>query len=240
MALVLHNISHGPLGQFDSLDANVSSYLGGEAVVFSSVSTTGSDEAAADVKNDGYDAPKNTRPAVTFAGGSAGNGPPVFLSDDGIAHYGTLFGAVVGGTVGQQANGPNSYTGAVLGPSTALGSGKVTLWDKPGLYGVTLDAVDQTFMVPTNTQLSINTVISWNTSGKLTPLNGLNNGITMVSNSAPSAGSLGYLVEFATTGSSVTTQQTMVAALNSPSGDVTSVQALSFYQMVLWFVGASA
>ena len=35
----------------------------------------------------------------------------------------------------------NNTNGTVLGPHTAAGSGKVTLWDKPGLYGVTLDAV---------------------------------------------------------------------------------------------------
>ena len=58
--------------------------------------------------------------------------------------YGTLFGAVVGGTVGQQVNGPTTFTGAILGPHTSTGSGKTTCWDKPGLYAVSLDAVDTT------------------------------------------------------------------------------------------------
>ena len=129
------------------------------------------------------------RPAVTRLWGyggylSDGYARPIMLADEGIIGYGTLFGAVVGGTVGQQVNGPTTYTGAVLGPHTATGSGKVTCWDKPGLYAVSLDAVDTTASVgfqPTNTTLTVGAcLISFTvstglgTGGLLTPFNGAN------------------------------------------------------------------
>ena len=53
-----------------------------------------------------------------------------------------MFGTVIGATVGKGTGfGANSTGGVVVvGPSTLRGSGKVTLWTKPGLYGVTADA----------------------------------------------------------------------------------------------------
>jgi len=56
--------------------------------------------------------------------------------------YGTMFGQVIGATVGQ-GTGVGGMPGVgtvVIGPSTIRGSGKATLWTKPGLYGVTSDA----------------------------------------------------------------------------------------------------
>ena len=168
MSLKLLQPGTQPLGQFDVRDAELTSFKGGEVCAFASVPTNtqpgvtapGLDQAAYDVF-DGYvqiSAGVYTRPAVSKSWGTAPAGGvtfptvaslaaatrPVFLADDGILGYGTLFGAIVGGTVGQQVNGPNSYTGAILGPHTATGSGKMTLWDKPGLYAVSLDAVDTT------------------------------------------------------------------------------------------------
>jgi hypothetical protein len=171
MALKLLQPGLNPLGQFDGLDSDVLTMKGGEVVSFASVTTSGQpgvftpgiDDGAFDVF-DGYINSAGTfkRPAVTRLFQTSGTvGPfattrPLMLSDDGIAGYGTLFGAVVGGAVGQQINNPSvfTYTGALLGPHTATGSGKVTCWDKPGLYGVSLDAVDTTAvtgLVPGNT-----------------------------------------------------------------------------------------
>jgi len=56
--------------------------------------------------------------------------------NDGTTGYGTLFGSLIGHPIGL------STTGAAIGPHTASGSGKVTAWDKPGLYAVSLDACD--------------------------------------------------------------------------------------------------
>ena len=109
MALILKNTLDRPLGQFDLLDATYKAGVrGGELMTWVSVTDLaggGTDEASADVNEDGY-AYNKTRPAVTFAGATS---VPLFLSDDGGLSgpgYGTLLGAVVGGQVGQQANGP--------------------------------------------------------------------------------------------------------------------------------------
>jgi hypothetical protein len=152
------------------------------------------------------------------------------LSDEGILGYGTLFGAVVGGTVGQQVNGPYSYTGAILGPHTATGSGKTTCWDKPGLYAVSLDACDTsatTGLQPTNSTLNVGTKLAFTATGLLTP----NNSPQQVSLSPV----VGYLVEFNTNQSLVTTPNYLVAALNSPSGNVSSVGPRAFQFATLYF-----
>lgn len=194
-----------PLGQFDALDAQTTAVLGGEVAGFTYVSiAAGTDEAAADVENDGYVAAQNTRPAatVTLVAGMR----PLFLVDEGTSGYGTLFGEVVGGTTGQQVIG-----GAVLGPHTATGSGKWTLWDKPGLYAVTLDAVDTTLnsgLVPTNPALVGGDALYATAAGLLTPAVG----------SAFEAVVVGRFVEFAPNGSLVTTPASLTQALNSPTG----------------------
>jgi hypothetical protein len=226
------------------------------------VTTSGLDQAAYDVF-DGYvqtGAGVYTRPAVSknwlltnsalpvvqyplvpaaanASNGFAGATRPFFLADDGILGYGTLFGAVVGGTVGQQVNGPNSYTGAVLGPHTATGSGKVTLWDKPGLYAVSLDAVDG-YLSPSNLSLVVGTPLSFTAGssstisggGLLTPANLANFGAP-TTGAGPIGGAVAganpvvaTFIEFNTNGSLVTTPNYLVAALNSPSGNVSSVQ----------------
>ena len=232
MALVLHNEGFQPLGQFDGYDSNYLSVKGGEVMTWVAIPLTQSDLAAADVVNDGYTGNPATRPAVTFA--SASTSAPLFLSDDGTSHYGTLFGAVVGGVTGKQSNGPNSYTGAVLGPHTATGSGKITIWDKPGVYGVTLDACDSSSvgLVPTNSACTVGTKLSFTSAGLLTPAAG--------ANAVSSSVVVGRLIEFETNGSLVTTPQNLVAALNSPSGSVSSLAPLTFYQAVFNFYGMDA
>lgn len=244
MSLKLLQPGTQPLGQFDGYDADFLTVKGGEIATFGSVLTfgqpgvtqSGFDKAAYDAF-DGYVNPSSVakRPVVThtFGGGSqlsgvSGTSRPLMLTDDGILGYGTLFGAVVGGTVGQQVNGPNTYTGAVLGPATQLGSGKITLWDKQGLYAVSLDACDTTAstgLQPTNTTLDVGSAITFSNSGLLTPVTG--------GSGASSAPTVARLVEFATNGSLVTTPNSLVAALNSPAG--TALGPRSFSYAVFWF-----
>lgn len=231
-----------PLGQFDGLDAEVLTFKGGEVCSFTyvqtnaqpGVTTSGLDQAAYDVF-DGYVNASGTfkRPAVSKNWNGTVLNPattrPLFLADDGISGYGTLLGAVVGGTVGQQINGPNSYTGAVLGPHTSTGSGKTTLWDKPGLYAVSLDAVDTEAngLVPTNTALTGGDALFITAGGLLCP--------TGATSKVASSPQVGHFVEFNTNGSLVTTPNYLVAALNSPSGNVSSVQARAFTFATIYF-----
>jgi len=252
MSLKLLQPGCQPLGQFDGYDTDYLTVKGGEVCTFGSVATLGQpgvsqagyDKAAFDAF-DGYVNPSLVakRPVVThtFGAGTTGVLPsvaaqgtsprPLMLTDEGILGYGTLFGAVVGGTVGQQANGPNTYTGAVLGPHTATGSGKITCWEKPGLYAVSLDACDtnaSTGLQPTNTTLDVGTALGFTSAGLLTP-SGSGQDITA------GATKVGRLVEFATNGSLVTTPNSLVAALNSPSGNVSSVGPRSFAFAVFYF-----
>jgi hypothetical protein len=233
MSLKLLQPGTQPLGQFDGLDSQVLSLKGGEVVTLKSVvATSATDKAASDVF-DGYSNPSSVqhRPVVQLA--ADGYARPLMLSDEGILGYGTLFGAVVGGTVGQQSNGPNSYTGAVLGPHTATGSGKVTCWDKPGLYAVSLDACDtasSTGLQPTNTTIDTGSALYYTSAGLLTPnvgasVAGLNNTFPVV----------GRFVAFDTNGSLVSTPNKLVAALNSPSGLVTSVGPGQFAFATFYF-----
>ena len=250
MSLKLLQPGTQPLGQFDGYDADYLTVKGGEVCTLGSVATFGQpgvtaagyDKAAYDAF-DGYVNPSLVakRPVVThtFGSGTTGvlpsvaaqgtNPKPLMLTDDGILGYGTLFGAVVGGTVGQQVNGPLTYTGAVLGPATQTGSGKITGWDKPGLYAVSLDACDtnaSSGLQPTNTTLDVGAALTFTTSGLLTPVSG-GNGF--------GGPTVGRLVEFATNGSLVNTPNTLVAALNSPSGNVSSVGPRSFQFAVFFF-----
>lgn len=256
MSLKLLQPGIQPLGQFDGLDSDVLTLKGGEVVSFTSVTTNsqpgvttaGLDQAAYDAF-DGYVNVSGTfkRPAVTrlwdgthlpsdgyTAVSGVATGRPLFLSDEGITGYGTLFGTVVGGTVGQTVYGPNSTVAAanLLGPHTATGSGKVTCWDKPGLYAVSLDAVDTTSstgLVPTNTStLYSGVALGFTSMGLLTPSGSaqdITHGLVKV----------GHFVEFNTNGSLVTTPNYLVAALNSPSGSVSSVQTRAFTFATVYF-----
>lgn len=213
MALKPLNPHANPYGTFDGLDSEVGSLLGGEVVRLTYVTAVGSgatDKAASD-EFDGYvsNTAKN-RPAVTLAL-SAGK-RPLFLADEGIANYGTLFGVVVGGTAGQ------SVSGTQLGPHTALASGKVTLWDGPGMYAVTLDAVDTnatTGLQKTNTSLAGGDALYATAAGKLTPTVG----------SAFESIVVGRFIEFTTNGSYV----------NTPADLVTGTSG-NFTQAVLRFM----
>lgn len=258
MALKLLQPGVQPLGQFDGYDADYLTVKGGEICTFGSVATPGQpgvtasgfDKAAYDAF-DGYVNPSGPpdnlgprRVVVTHTFGGIGSPGvlnsvavggatlrPLMLTDDGILGYGTLFGAVVGGTVGQQVNGPTTFTGAILGPATQTGSGKITCWEKPGLYAVSLDACDTTVstgLQPTNTSIDVGAALYNTSAGLLTPTQGSG---AYTSNSPV----VGRLVEFATNGSLVTTPNSLVAALNSPSGNVSSVGPRSFAFAVFYF-----
>lgn len=160
MALVLLNNNGTPFGQFDGYDALLSSMLGGEVATLVNYGITGTDKHAKDI-DDGYTVTglNTVRPIVTTTlGGSETGG--FFLTDDGTTNYGTLFGTMVGAQVGQVVTG-----GTALGPSTMSGSGKVTLWMNPGLYGVTTDALDSTLAA--STSVSVGTGLFYTSAGKL-------------------------------------------------------------------------
>lgn len=120
MALLMVQEGLSPAGQYDNLDGY--SPLGGEVYVLYS---KGVDANSFQVVS--------ARPAVT------GDGYAFFLVDDGLTGYGVLFGNTVTKTATGFSSGLDSATR--LGPATQVGSGKLTLWDKPGLYAVTLDAL---------------------------------------------------------------------------------------------------
>lgn len=202
MSLKLLQPGGQPLGQFDGLDTEVLTLKGGEVVTFTSVvATAATDKAAYDSFADGYVAP-NKRTVVTKTIGATSR--PLMLADDGITGYGTLFGTVVGGTVGQVTTG-----GAVLGPHTATGSGKVTCWAAPGLYAVSLDACDtnaSTGLQPTNGSLAPGAALYVTTAGLLTPT---------VGSSAGAGTKCATFVDFENNGSLVTTPNSLVGALES-------------------------
>jgi len=209
MALKLLQPGVQPLGQYDGLDTEFLTLKGGEIVTFTSVvSSSATDKAAKDVF-DGYVDPSTVVKRVAVTRNVATTKRPLMLCDDGIAGYGTLFGSVVGGTVGQQITG-----GVVLGPHTALGSGKVTLWEKPGIYAVSLDACDTAAvdgLQPTNTTLDTGAALTWvpasTSGGQLTPVG-----------STAAAGNtvvVGRFIDFETNNSLVTTPSKLVTALNN-------------------------
>lgn len=219
MALILLQPGTEPLGQFDGLAALISTVKGGEVLTFGTVAASAQGGAADDA--DGYLASGN-RLVLQLATSGAGTGAPVMLCDDGLLHYGTLFGSVVGGTVGQQVNGPNSFTGAQLGPATAVGSGRLTAWDKPGLYGVTLDALDATLQPGAAVNVSPGAALYAQTT-------------TAFLGTTSNGSVCGHFVEFRSNGSLVTTPNRLVSALNSPSSVVGGVLPNSLFMAVIHF-----
>ena len=127
MALKVLQPGLQPAGQFDLKDGTT--LYGGEYVQMAAAS----DYAASDVTNIGpafymETSIRNLAASIRFGG----------LADEGVEGYGTSFGTLIGATVGQGTGfGTLSTTGViVIGPQTSTGSGKVTVWHAPGLYGV--------------------------------------------------------------------------------------------------------
>lgn len=212
MALKLVNQAGNPLGQFDGKDSEVLDLKGGEVVTFGSVSLLAGDKSASD-SLDGY-VNGNTvakRPYVTKT--LASTSRPLMLADEGVTGYGTLFGTVVGGTVGQVAYGPSSTVAAAnkLGPHTATASGKVTCWHQPGVYAVSLDAVDTaaTGLVATNTSLTAGTGLTYTAAGLLT--------VEGAANAVSGAPVVGRFIDFETNGSLVNTPNRLISSLTTTS-----------------------
>jgi hypothetical protein len=170
MALFILNPGIQPLGDFDLLDLDAASILGGEVMTLDKASRldTAIETSAADVK-DGYVCPGPSegdsaayRVVARIADTSTETYKLFYLSDDGKAHYGVTFGTVIGGVGGKT-------TGTNLGPSTVTGSGKVTLWDKSGLYAVSTDALAAD-VIPASldTPLPGEVLYRGETSGRLT------------------------------------------------------------------------
>ncbi len=220
MALKLLQPGTQPIGQYDGYDNEITLLKGGEVVTLVAVALSGGDDAAADVFdgyiNDGSLTQVEKRVVVTKTLPSSAR--ILMLADEGVSGYGTALGSMVGETVGL------STSGTVLGPHTTAGSGKVTCWDKPGLYAVSLDAVDTTAvtgLIPTNVTLKTGDKLYATSAGLLTPLA-----------SASFAGSgnvpVATFVSFETNGSLVTSSSYRTQALNSPSGSAALTRTLRF------------
>jgi hypothetical protein len=152
MALFPLNPGIQPIGMFDILNTDASSILGGEVMTLASTSITNtSTETAASDVFDGYiatgvDTGTTTRTRlVARIASTSYQGTPYYyafyLADEGTAGYGVLVGTVIGSSTGL-VTGSGASTATNVGPSSLAGSGKVTLWNQPGLYAITLDAVD--------------------------------------------------------------------------------------------------
>jgi hypothetical protein len=175
MALFILNPGISPLGDFDVLDTDAAAVLGGEVMVLDKAARTNSasEKAVKDVFDcyvaPGVDSGDGTayRVVARIADSASETQNLFFLADEGKAYYGVMFGSVIGTPAGLSTTGTN------LGPSTMTGSGKVTLWDKPGLYAVSLDAIAAD-VVPTvtghlyDTPLPGDILYRGDTSGRLT------------------------------------------------------------------------
>ena len=156
-----------PAGQFDLVDGYMASVTGGQLGTLYAVTraNTALEKSSADTK-DGY---TNAMLRVGIAPSIVSTTQrPLWLLDDGILNYGTLFGSVIGSPAGL------STTGAALGPATYAGSGKVTCWTQPGLFEVSLDSVDQDAaagLQVTNTSLVPQSKLFVTSAGLLTPSN---------------------------------------------------------------------
>ena len=192
MALKPLQAGKEPLGQFDGLDTEYLTLKGGEVGSFVRVAPSVGDKTAAD-QLDGYVSNlQDGRVAITKSLTSGMR--PLMLLDEGTTGYGTMFGTAVGGVAGHVTSG------LALGPHTAYGSGKVTCWDKPGLYAVTLDAVAAD-LAPT-TSILPGAALYATAAGLLTSVSG---------NSFEATCVVARFVEFSTSGSYVTTQSNMAS-----------------------------
>jgi hypothetical protein len=199
MTLYIYQPGIQPLGQFDCADAYLSGLKGGEIGTLTAVArTNGLTEKAAYDSLDGYIG--QAKRAAIWCGLNA-NSRPLWLLDEGTTGYGTLFGSVIGAPMGL------STTGSALGPHTAAASGKVTCWDKPGLYAVSTDAVSTAVdaLVVTHGDLAPGTKVEYTATGLLT-----------ATGAALALGTgVGRLVEFETSPFLVTTPASLVGATAS-------------------------
>ena len=140
MALFILQEGVQPIGDFDVLNTDAALILGGELITLdvAALANTTSEQSAYDVKDAYVGASQRV---VARIADSSDDTKIMYLADDGTKFYGVMFGQIVGSPVGLSTTG-----GTNLGPSTLTGSGKVTCWDKPGMYAVSLDAVSTVFV----------------------------------------------------------------------------------------------
>lgn len=219
MALRLLQPGVQPIGQYDGYDQLMTNLKGGEIVTLVSLPVANADKAASDVF-DGYVNDGAVEKRIVVSSTLLAGTTLFMLADEGISGYGTLLGSVLGSTAGQNTSG------TVLGPHTTAGSGKVTCWDKPGLYAVSLDACDTdptTGLQPTNPTLKTGDPLYAKLAG----------GLLSPSNASATTARVGTFVSFETNGSLVNTPNKLAQALNSPSGS--PAQAKSFKWAVFYF-----
>lgn len=212
MALYILQPGVQPLGQFDCLDGYVAGLMGGEVGTLHAASRTNTttEKAAYDARA-GLDNSTDLKRAAVAPWITSLNQRPLWLLDEGTKGYGTLFGQVIGTPVGLSTVGPN------LGPHTAAGSGKVTCWDKPGLYAVSVDAVNTASdgIVVTNVACVPGALLDTLGNGKL----------SLASSSSAVGVKLGTFVEFETHPFLVTTPPSLVGAAEA------AVRAIIYYNV---------
>lgn len=202
--MALYPIQPGlnPLGQFDLLDTALASITGGEVMTLAAASTSNSaTEKAAYDALDGYvydaSGTLSNRAVAKLATSAEVNGF-LALADDGLAGYGTMFGQPIGTSAGLTVSATD------LGPNTAAASGKVTLWDKAGLYEVTVNSCASDFVstIPAAGLTPGLTTLGFNASSKLSHRD---------CSGAVASSAVGYFVEFAPSGSLVTTPHRLLS-----------------------------
>ena len=232
MALKLLQSGFDPIS-LDGYDADYLTIKGGEVGRLTSVAyvwpqTASSDKASADCYQ-GFANKGTTRSVVThtFPEISKGAYRPLYLLDEGTNGYGLVFGSVVGGVIGQVVPNPSDYStfGLNLGLHTAYGSGKVTCWDKPGLYATTLDAVAHS-VTATGSQASPGDALYVNTSGQLTltPEEAHDFGTT-----TPTI--VGRFMEFSTDGSLVTTKRSNAVEVGTSPASLVATRLVFQFQV---------
>lgn len=202
MALYIYQPGIQPLGQFDGYDTILATVRGGEIGTVMGLPRVNSaaEKAAYDVL-DGYtNVVDLQRVGITTRITGAGI-RPLWLVDEGTTGYGTLFGQVIGTPVGLSTTGTN------LGPHTAAASGKLTCWDKPGLYAISVDAVDTSAdgFVLTNILCDPGVAVSPQTNGVL----------TLRSAATALAVNVGRFLEFETRPFLVTTPASLVTGVEA-------------------------
>lgn len=189
MALILISPGLKPVS-YDTLDSVVTSIKGGDVVALRTVAKGTTDLSA---RTDGYVNVSGASHRAVVTNVLVSGARPLMLTDDGLAGYG-MGVSIVGGTLGQQVTG-----GAQVGMHSATGCGMISCYYSPGVYGVSLDAVDlnaTTGLQPTNQTLTAGAPLYVTAAGKLTP------------NAADSFETdliVGRFHEFVTNGSLVTT-----------------------------------
>lgn len=213
MTLYIYEPGIQPLGQFDVLDSYLSDIKGGEiGTLYAADRTNSATEKAAHDVLDGYTNLTDVKRAAVANSILTSAQRPLWLFDDGTTGYGTLFGQVIGTPTGLSTTGTN------IGPHTASASGKITCWDKPGLYAVSVDAVDTAAdgLVITNSSCDPGLGLDVTAAGLLTPT-GSTNAVGV---------EVGRFVEFETSPFLVNTPASLVGATEA------AVRAVFHYKVV--------